>query len=1122
MPHSSGYGSETLETPPPSSSLTESGHTPQRSTLQRLLEEQQVSYRLKTDNSELRSKVLILESEVDNLRQQNLVQLQQLEQATTSLAAASVNSTHSATPSPQKTKKKSSFFGLRRSGRKSSMGAKNGSGSSIEQSPRLKRPGFHSSSNLSLEGSLSEHDISSLLARKPEARVGGEFQGNSIDFERLQMTLKLSMEEKSELGRQLELLREELKHQEDKREELLKERISKDDFMEMSMKLEETLQALQLATREKELLESEGEGLKYELETLRSERDSLTALLKGKEVKAVLKEKQEMDFLRSENKALMSEVRTLISNSDNLETSLSQLKREMVARDVRGHELKLKIKKLEKENGELKTLAAAAAIKEDAVKSKREEKKGEGNRNKKIQRVTHEDPVSPVVNHSPSEKPIFTISPSFYSPDQQSPSTGQPAMKPYNTKPSPFLTASTGETHHVSTYVSAHERTQSEDLTSVGMAPPLQMIRTSSGGTKFVAVQVTLPTKENATKVLDKSFSVPSLEEVESTRNFSKRKNSDSTLGTFVGAMSGSSNANGNKPGVNSLVKMFELGKGSKSGEDGSNKENVVGGRGSGVLSGSLIESSLEESIEEEKLMTEQKTQSYHTRSASSSSSSSSNKGLRSRKHSSTGSLKEEQERKKVEEEEAKQLKKKEEERKRLELEAKRKEEAKERQRKEHEAKERQKKEERLRKEQEKQRKEQEAREKREKFKREQEAKERERKEQEAKERERREQEAKERERREQEAKERERKEQEAKEKEKREQEAKEKEKREQEAKKREQEAKERERREKEARKEQEREAKEREEKKLKDEERRKRDELTADRSQTWPPKAENIATPSTNTLPGTSTHRPETTPAAQPNPQPINKPKPPPGVGTRSKTQANLFSSTQGDSSLTGVVANLRSSWEKKSQMGMVPQAPSHPRLSKAPSVPISYPRMERTSSLNVPAPPSSQVAAPPFVKTGSGPAGTVISSPSDSKTTNMSIKRVGYASDSNATPTNPTHTQQNGHVNLRNKATVVRTTSGDGSGSGEVVLRGHTSPRLARPASLYVTSTSSGPPPSVNFGTPTSEKRLSSLITKLQVKESSNTVPTTSPSSSSFVQNQSPVLSRSTGGMAITPNNK
>jgi uncharacterized protein (UPF0179 family) len=70
---------------------------------------------------------------------------------------------------------------------------------------------------------------------------------------------------------------------------------------------------------------SENEGLKYEIDNLRAEKENLVSSFKGKEVKAVLKEKQEMEFLRSENKALMSEVRTLISNSDNLETSLSQL-----------------------------------------------------------------------------------------------------------------------------------------------------------------------------------------------------------------------------------------------------------------------------------------------------------------------------------------------------------------------------------------------------------------------------------------------------------------------------------------------------------------------------------------------------------------------------------------------------------------------------------------------------------------------------------------------------------------------------------------------------------------------------------------------------------------------------
>ena len=1021
----------------------------QRSTLQRLLEEQQVSYRLKTDNSDLRSKVLILEGEVDSLRQQNLVQLQQLEQATTSLAAAS-NSTHSPpSASPQKTKKKSFFGGLKRSsGRKQNMSHKNGSGSSIDQSPRLKRPGFHSASNLSLEGSLSEHDISSLLTRKSEGRTEelNPLGGANFDFERLQLTLKLTMEEKSELGRQLELLREELRHQEEKREVLLKETINKE---EASVKLQETIQALQLTTREKELLESEGEGLKYELETLRSERDSLTASLKGKEVKAVLKEKQEMDFLRSENKALMSEVRTLISNSDGLETSLSQLKREMVARDVRGHELKLKIKKLEKENAELKVMVSSFKESKDNDKSKEN-------------KATHN--VLSTRRHNSPEKQTLTSSSSFS--DQQSPSTGQPAMKPYHKKPSPFLTASTGESQF-----SGHERTQSEDLTSsVASIPPLQMVRTSSGGTKFVAVQVTLPTKENAMKVKDKSLSVPLLEEPP-PENKMKRKNSDSTLGTFVSVTSSGGNGGNGKPGVNSLVKMFESGKG----------EGDRGGRVS-LVSGALMESSLEESIEE-------KENERGTENRSDSVSSTKPSLKKTRKLSSSNSLKEEQERaKKLEEEETKQAKKREEERRKREIEAKekqRKEEEEVRERQKREQEERERREEQLRKEQEKQRKELEVKEK--------ERREREKREKE--ERERKERERKERERKERERKERERKEREKKEKEAFEQ-------------------KERERKDEEERQRKEKERKEKE-RKEKEEQQRKRDEITADRSQTWPPKAENVPTTSTNTLPSSSSHRTDPkSPVTPVNSSPlINKPKPPPtimGVAGRSKTHSVLLAPTQtSDSSLTGVVANLRSSWEKKSQMGVAPTLPaSHPRLSKAPSVPVSYPRMERTSSLNVPTPPSAHLAPPPFTKTGSGPAGTIISSPSNQTKTTLGLKRVAHVS-SEATPTNPAHTQ-NGHVTLRSRSPIDRSSSTDAAGAGEVVLRSNASPRLNRPASLYVSSSTQSPP--ISFGTPTSEKRLSSLITKLQVKD---TTPTSATPTSSFVQNQSPILPpRNVGG--------
>jgi hypothetical protein len=138
-----------------------------RATLYRLLEEQQISSRLKTINTELKLKVSTLESDIDKLHQQNLLQLQQLEQAT-SLAIAAKNA--QSIESSLKPKKKSFFGGLRMSSRRTTTSSmpKTGSGSSAEQSPQLRRT-KHSDSHLSLEGSFSEHDIATILSKKRES-----------------------------------------------------------------------------------------------------------------------------------------------------------------------------------------------------------------------------------------------------------------------------------------------------------------------------------------------------------------------------------------------------------------------------------------------------------------------------------------------------------------------------------------------------------------------------------------------------------------------------------------------------------------------------------------------------------------------------------------------------------------------------------------------------------------------------------------------------------------------------------------------------------------------------------------------------------------------------------------
>ena len=498
-----------------------------RVTLSKLMDEQRISSRLRVSNSELQLKVATLEREMEKLQQQNTIHVHMLEQANT-IAAQAVT----------KQKKKSSLFGLRRSGRKNDKSSRVSTDQASIPPPSIT---VLSTSQPSLEGSLSEHDLNMLLLRRNETTYMENIslrnpfnKGVNMDAELLHTGMKLAQEEKHDVERQLECLREELTIYQNKIDEFIEERkVKESSYLDVVQQFESVRQALQLTTREKELLISENEGLSYEVDSLRAEKDAL----KGKEVKAVLKEKQEMEFLRSENKALMSEVRTLITNSDGLETSLSQLKRENIARDVREHELKLKMKRLEIDKEKYKHELAE-------VKQFIDNRLSNENTSSdviSVDKLPHGSPRKTQIktDNSPTSSPI----------KQYSPSTGQHQMvKSHQKKPSwpPVVTQET----LVTPQRTSHERAQSEDLSSSVQLPNspsnVGMKRTSSGGVKAVAVQKTLPKKETALKVSDKALSVPTL----------SVKGSDSTiLGAFHPTSPKSS-------GVNSLVKMFESGEG--------------------------------------------------------------------------------------------------------------------------------------------------------------------------------------------------------------------------------------------------------------------------------------------------------------------------------------------------------------------------------------------------------------------------------------------------------------------------------------------------------------------------------------------------------------------------------
>ena len=999
-------GESSVETAPDDRSI-ESSAVHHRTVLYKLMEEQKNNSKLRSSNTELKLKVATLEGEVDKLHQQNLFQLQQLEQAT-SIAIAAKTAQVAASSAAVKSKKKS-FFGLRRSGRKSSGGGvKNGNGSSAEQSPQLIRPVLSSS----FEGSLSEHDLSGLLTRRNESHSGTssprQQSTDNVDIQLLQTSLRLSLEEKVEFERQLESLRDELKQQEDRIEHLLRNTIDKQKMLELTAEVETLQQSVQLLTREKELMKSENEGLTYELESLRAESEILISSLKGKEVKAVLKEKQEMDFLRSENKALMSEVRTLITNSDNLETSLSQLRREMVARDVREHELKLKVKKLDQENVKLKTDLSVAS--QELNKRKSLERSPLITPSQKPPAATTSRKSSTGQQHKSRDTSPYTSSPerqllsssSSYT-EQQSPSTGQVTTKTSHQKkpswPPPVVISESKPTVE-----SLHERTQSEDLST--NTAPLPISRTSSGGTKAMAVQVTLPKKETALKVTGKSSSVPflskpsnstslkenstSLKEdlVEKGSDKTSDKGSDkgtrksstteSSLGTFRTSISPLSP----KPaGVNSLVKMFESG-GSMS---ASNNNNTM--TESPVLSEELSESKEENvkfSIAPYELKTDVVTDTPKSRETSSPSRSSTRSSFAGTRPQTSSSLKEESDEdnvvmshdqksdEKVQEDTSKKI-----------------EEQQEKKRINEDFKSQQK----------------------------------------------------------------------------------------------------------------ESEKKDHEKKKQKEEEKKEKDDLS-DRCQTWPPK-HDIIPPVTNTLPSaTAKHGDEKRSSpTQRSPLAINKPKPPPSVTIKSQKplvhqQSTPVIQLEVNKSPTSV-ANLRSSWEKKS----VPNNKSPlVKTFSNPSSPNNKPEQVQTQTIS----PSQQQHLRPLIKTGSGPSG-VLSSPSDAKKVIRSHPPLTKM-ESTPVTTTPPH-QQNGVVQLRPKrlstADVKKASSLENMideaapANYKTTTNGHTSsPKLyGRPASLYVSGTDTS-----------NDKKLSSLITILQEKETSSrqrssptppagTTPTKSP---------------------------
>ena len=491
------------------------GSAQHKLTLNKLIEEQTISSNLRNNNSELKLRVATLETEIEKLHLQNSHNLQLVEQANAAAQAA----TNLVTANPKQ--KKKSIFGIRRSGRKKS---------SMDSPPVKPATGTKktlSNSQPSLDGSLSEHDIHSLLTKRhetPPVAIPYNPFNKPPDAQLLQTSVKLAMEEKAEVERQLACLRDELNAQQNRIEELFQENSNKERiYIDAVQEIERLRQALQLTTREKELLASETESLCFQNESLRAEKD----VLRGKEVKAVLKEKQEMEFLRSENKALMSEIRTLIVNSDGLETSLSQLKREKVAKDVRDHEIKLKLKKSEQENKclnkqltELKQLSEAKSKEVNDLERALGEAKGYQN------------------------SPKITVSRNSESPprEKHSPSTGQQQSQRTPEKRHFGLPVYIEELPLRSRIL--HERAQSEDFTSQQpymKSKTIPMQRTSSGGTKVLAVQTTLPTMETPLKVADKSLLFTS-------------DSHGLKLGSFQPLSPKSS-------GVNSLVKMFETGK---------------------------------------------------------------------------------------------------------------------------------------------------------------------------------------------------------------------------------------------------------------------------------------------------------------------------------------------------------------------------------------------------------------------------------------------------------------------------------------------------------------------------------------------------------------------------------
>ena len=262
-----------------------------------MAEEEGISHQLKTENSELRSRVASLENELRILQQQK----------------------PSCEPSPEPKQRKKFSFPFRKFHRRQDSASASVS-TSTEASPKSsKKHSSRSSMSVPLEMSVSENDLHGLsIGRRSEASLPGQ------DLSLLQAYMRSALEERLTLERKLESTQKELQKAEEKIEKLTSESSMIAASLQTAVKERDA--ALQENKKLKERTSSKSKG---------HHQHHVNTDLCGQQYFS-----QEVERLRAENISLSEEAMNLSSKTHHLEATIKQLKRETMTRDLRENELR--------------------------------------------------------------------------------------------------------------------------------------------------------------------------------------------------------------------------------------------------------------------------------------------------------------------------------------------------------------------------------------------------------------------------------------------------------------------------------------------------------------------------------------------------------------------------------------------------------------------------------------------------------------------------------------------------------------------------------------------------------------------------------------------------------------